>query len=332
MPSPVDRPSSRAADTTGLTREEVSAIYHRPLLDLVYAAAAVHRQQHDPHTIQCAALLSVKTGACPEDCAYCPQSAQHQSELKTEKLLPLAEVVAAAKRAKDAGADRFCMGAAWREVKTDSQMQSISAMVRAVKALGLETCATLGMLSAERAAQLAEAGLDYYNHNLDTSPEYYGQIISTRTYADRLQTLEHVRQAGLAVCCGGIVGMGETDEDRVGLLHALAGQDPPPQSVPINALVPVAGTPLHAQPVVAWQVIVRMVATARILMPSAWVRLSAGRTTMHDAAQAMCFLAGANSIFLGDTLLTTANPMPAQDRTLLHSLGLVPLGQDSLER
>ncbi|MEZ4272441.1 MAG: biotin synthase BioB [Myxococcota bacterium] len=304
------------------SREAVAGIYFSPLLELVHQAALVHRRFHDPSTLQCAALLSVKTGACPEDCAYCPQSAHHNARLEREALMPLEEVVTAAKNAKAHGADRFCMGAAWREIRDNDDFERVLAMVRAVKEIGLQTCVTLGMLEAHQAERLKAAGLDYYNHNLDTSREFYHEIIGTRTYADRLETLSHVRDAGLRVCCGGIIGMGESDEDRIGLLWELARQQPQPESVPINALVAVAGTPLQNTPPVAWDVIVRTVATARIAMPRSWVRLSAGRTEMSQSTQAFCFLAGANSIFLGDRLLTTANPSPNTDGQLLDVLGL----------
>ncbi len=307
-----------------LSRGDVRAIYDRPLLELVARAARVHREHHDPRHVQCSALLSIKTGACPEDCAYCPQSAHHNTELEREPLLSLDEVVERARQAKAQGADRFCMGAAWRDVTEGKAFDQVLEMVSTVKALGLETCATLGMLDRDQADRLRDAGLDYYNHNLDTSPEFYGEIISTRTYDERLATLAAVRDSGMKVCCGGIVGMGETDEDRVGLLHELARQDPQPESVPINALVAVDGTPLADQPPIDWDVMVRMVATARVLMPKTVVRLSAGRTELGEAAQAMCFLAGANSIFLGDRLLTTPNPEPDADESLLEKLGLAP--------
>ena len=310
------------------SRAEVESVYRRPLLELVADAAQVHRAHHDPRDVQCSALLSIKTGACPEDCAYCPQSAHHNTALEREPLLPLAEVVEKAERAKAGGADRFCMGAAWRDVTEGAEFERVLEMVSAVKALGLETCATLGMIDDTQAGRLKAAGLDYYNHNLDTSPEYYGEIISTRSYDERLETLRAVRGAGMNVCCGGIVGLGETDADRIGLLHALASQEPHPESVPVNALVAVDGTPLADQPPVAWDVLVRMVAAARILMPTSVVRLSAGRTELSDEAQALCFLAGANSIFLGDRLLTTPNPGPDRDHALLETLGLSRRGAD----
>ena len=303
-----------------MTRETVRAVYHRPLIDLVFAAAEVHRAHHDPRTVQCAALLSIKTGGCPENCAYCPQSAHYSTGVQREPLLSSEAVVAAARRAKAEGADRFCMGAAWRDAKEGEEFERVVEMVRRVKALGMETCATLGMLSDEQAKKLKAAGLDYYNHNLDTSRMFYSEIITTRTYDERLATLGRVREAGLAMCCGGIVGMGESDEDRVGLLYELARQQP--ESVPINALIAVDGTPLEKRAPIEWDVWVRTVASARILMPRAWVRLSAGRTDLGEAAQAMCFLAGANSIFLGDKLLTSPNPPPNEDAALFEKLGL----------
>lgn len=307
-----------------LTRGDVRQVFHQNLLELVLSAAAVHREHHDPSEVQCSSLLSIKTGACPEDCAYCSQSSRHDNPAKRQALLSVDEVVHAARSAQARGADRFCMGAAWRQAKGGESFEQVLEMVRQVRALGLETCVTLGMLNDDQAARLKEAGLDYYNHNLDTSPEFYGKIITTRTFAERLQTLERVRAAGIKVCSGGILGLGETDEDRVGLLFELARQEPQPESVPINALVAMPGTPLEDRPPVAWDAMVRTVATARILMPRTKVRLSAGRGAMHEAAQAMCFLAGANSIFLGEKLLTTANRGPDQDAELLGKLGLKP--------
>lgn len=305
-----------------LSRADVAALYHKPLLELVFEAALVHRSHHDPAAVQCATLLSIKTGACPEDCKYCAQSGHYDTGLERETLLAPAEVVAAAARARAAGADRFCMGAAWRGPRDGRDFDSVLEMVRSVKALGLETCATLGMLTPEQARRLADAGLDYYNHNLDTSPEYYGEIITTRTYQDRLDTLAEVRAAGMKVCCGGILGMGESEADRVGLLHELARQEPPPESVPINALVPIAGTPLGEVTPLPWDQLLRTVAAARILMPRAFVRLSAGRESMSEELQALCFLAGANSIFLGERLLTAPNRGRADDAALLAKLGL----------
>ena len=315
-------PRSSAALTPG----DVASVYRMPLLELVGHAGDVHRQHFDPKDLQCSALLSIKTGACPEDCAYCPQSAHHGTELEHEALLSVDQVKEAATRAKANGADRFCMGAAWRDVRDGEGFDRVLDMVREVKDLGLETCATLGMVTPRQAARLREAGLDYYNHNLDTSREHYDKIISTRTYDERLETLSTVRDAGLAVCCGGIVGLGESEDDRIGLLHELASQSPHPESVPINALVAVRGTPLEDQPPIAWDVLVRTIATARVFMPASMVRLSAGRTSLSEEAQALCFLAGANSIFLGDQLLTTPNPKPDADRALRDKLGLVARG------
>jgi len=305
------------------TREEVEALFAWPLNDLLFAAQSVHRQNFDPNAVQISTLLSIKTGACPEDCAYCPQSIRFKTGVENHDLLPLEEVRAAAQRAKDSGATRFCMGASYRGPK-DSQLEPILEMVKEVKALGLETCATLGLLRPGQAEKLAAAGLDYYNHNIDSSPEFYSEIIGTRTFGDRLETLERVRAAGIKVCCGGIVGMGETRADRVGLLHALATLDPQPESVPINDLVPVPGTPLEGQSPLDPFEFVRCIAVARILMPRSHVRLSAGRTDFSDELQAMCFLAGANSIFYGEKLLTTGNPDTAADMALFERLGLVP--------
>jgi biotin synthase len=305
------------------TRDQVAALFELPLNDLLYTAQWVHRRHFDANAVQVSTLLSIKTGACPEDCAYCPQSIRFATGVENHDLLPLAEVRAAARRAKEAGATRFCMGASYRGPK-DSQLEPILAMVAEVKALGLETCATLGLLRAGQAEKLAAAGLDYYNHNLDSSAEFYGKIIGTRTYGDRLATLERVRAAGIKVCCGGILGMGETRADRVGLLHTLATLDPQPESVPINDLVPVPGTPLEAaEPLDPFE-FVRSIAVARILMPRSHVRLSAGRSDFSDELQALCFLAGANSIFYGEKLLTTGNPDCESDRRLFERLGLKP--------
>lgn len=304
------------------TREAVQQLFDQPFNDLVFAAQTVHRQHHQPNSVQLSSLLSIKTGACPEDCAYCPQSARYKTGLKSERLLPLDQIVESARLAQANGAGRFCMGAAWRSPK-DSDIAAVSEAVAAVKALGLETCATLGMLTPEQAQQLNLAGLDYYNHNLDTSPEYYGEIITTRTFEDRLDTLQNVRQAGMKVCCGGIVGMGESAADRVGLLLTLANLDPHPESVPINNLVRIPGTPLaDAQELDPFDFI-RTIAVARILMPTAYVRLSAGREAMNDQWQALCFLAGANSIFYGEQLLTTGNATVDHDRELFANLGIV---------
>ncbi len=304
------------------TREAVQQLFDQPFNDLLFAAQTVHRQHHQPNSVQLSSLLSIKTGACPEDCAYCPQSARYKTGLKSERLLPLDQIVESARLAQANGAGRFCMGAAWRSPK-DSDIAAVSEAVAAVKALGLETCATLGMLTPEHAQQLNQAGLDYYNHNLDTSPEYYGEIITTRTFEDRLDTLKNVRSAGMKVCCGGIVGMGESAADRVGLLMTLANLDPHPESVPINNLVRIPGTPLaDAQELDPFDFI-RTIAVARILMPTAYVRLSAGREAMNDQWQALCFLAGANSIFYGEQLLTTGNATVDHDRELFAKLGIV---------
>ena len=300
------------------------ALLSLPLLDLIDQARAVHRRHHEDGEVQLASLLSIKTGACPEDCKYCPQSAHYAKEtgLKRETLLDVNDVLAKARLAKEAGATRFCMGAAWREVKDGPAFDSVLAMVKGVRALDMEACVTLGMLNAAQARRLAEAGLTAYNHNLDTSPEFYGEVVTTRTYQDRLDTIACVREAGVEVCCGGIVGMGESLEDRAGLLQTLANLDPHPESVPINALVAVPGTPLENAPPVDPLDLVRMVATARILMPLSHVRLSAGRRSLTREAQILCFLAGANSIFYGDKLLTTANNDTADDLALIEEAGL----------
>jgi biotin synthase len=305
------------------TLEEARALYALPFNDLLYHAQRVHRLSFDPNRVQVSTLLSVKTGACPEDCAYCPQSVRYETGVGREELLDLAAVVEAAEAARRSGATRFCMGAAWRSPKA-KQLEQIKAMVREVRALGLETCATLGMLTPAQARELRDAGLDYYNHNLDTSEAFYGEIITTRTYQDRLDTLQAVRDAGLAVCCGGILGMGETELDRVQLLHTLATLPQHPESVPINQLVQVEGTPLHGRPPLDPLDLVRTIATARLLMPKSYLRLSAGRTDMSDAVQALCFLAGANSIFHGEKLLTAPNPGRGIDADLFARLGLQP--------
>jgi biotin synthase len=301
--------------------EDVEALYALPFMNLLFRAQQVHREHFDPNEIQLSTLLSIKTGGCAEDCAYCPQSAHFETGVEAGKLMELKEVVAAAKAAAAQGATRFCMGAAWRSPR-DRDMERIVAMIRAVRSLGMETCVTLGMLSAEWATSLKEAGLDYYNHNLDTSPEFYGNIISTRTYQERLDTLAHVRAAGIRVCCGGIVGMGESRRERAGLIAQLASLDPYPESVPVNNLVAVKGTPLaNVEPVDTFE-FVRTIAVARITMPCAMVRLSAGRETMDPALQALCFLAGANSVFYGEKLLTTGNPHAARDGELFKRLDL----------
>ncbi|MEJ7138480.1 biotin synthase BioB [Amphibiibacter pelophylacis] len=305
---------------------QVEALFALPFMDLMFRAQQVHREHFQPGEVQLSTLLSIKTGGCAEDCGYCPQSAHFEAGVKAEKLLPVDEVLAAAREAREQGASRFCMGAAWRSPK-ERDMPQLAAMIQGVKDLGLETCMTLGMLDGDQAQSLRDAGLDYYNHNLDTSPDYYGAVISTRTYQDRLDTLQHVRQAGINVCCGGIVGMGETRTQRAGLLAQLANLDPYPESVPINNLVPVPGTPLGDQPPLDPFEFVRTIAVARIVMPGTVVRLSAGRETMDEALQALCFMAGANSIFYGDRLLTTANPQAQKDRALLERLGMTASGQ-----
>ncbi len=305
--------------------KDAVALFELPFPELIYRAQSVHRSHHDPAALQLSSLLSVKTGGCPEDCAYCPQSRRYRTGVEDEDVLSLETVTRAARAARSHGASRFCMGAAWRGPK-ERELEQILPMIRQVKDLGLETCATLGMLKPGQAERLREAGLDYYNHNLDTSPEFYGQIITTREYRDRLETLERVRDAGLRVCCGGIVGMGESRRDRAGLIAQLASLDPYPESVPINALVAVAGTPLAQAEELDALEFVRTVAAARIAMPKAWVRLSAGRERMSDALQALCFLAGANSVFFGEKLLTTGNPQAARDRALFARLGLKTAG------
>ena len=317
-------PDFAAPPRTDWTREEIAALFALPFPELMFRAAAAHRKHFDPTQVQISTLLSIKTGGCPEDCAYCPQAAQYDTGVKAEKLMAVEAVLADARKARDAGATRFCMGAAWRSPK-DKDLDAVCAMVEGVKALGLESCVTLGMLTGPQATRLKGAGLDYYNHNLDTSPEYYRHIISTRTYQDRLDTLGHVRDAGISVCCGGIVGMGESEADRIGMIHALATLPEHPQSVPINALVQVAGTPVEkAQPLdpIAF---VRTIAVARITMPKSMVRLSAGREEMSPETQALCFLAGANSIFYGEKLLTTPNPAQDADKALFARLGLTPM-------
>jgi len=305
-----------------LTRNHVAGLYGRGLLDLVYEAAGVHRRHHDPAAVQCASLLSVKTGGCPEDCAYCPQSAHYDTGVASTGLMRVSDVAEAAARARAGGADRFCIGAAWRQANEGPAFDQVVEMIGAIKAAGLESCATLGMLDRGQAERLREAGLDYYNHNLDSGRDFYASIVTTRSYDDRLDTLRQVREAGIKVCCGGILGMGESHDDRIDLLFELARQRPQPESVPINTLVAVEGTPLAARPAVPWDDVVRMIATARILMPQSKVRLSAGRLRMGEVTQALCFLAGANSIFLGDRLLTTPNPEPDADASFLQRLGL----------
>jgi len=306
------------------SRAEVLAHFALPFNDLLARARATHVANFDPNAVQVSTLLSIKTGGCPEDCAYCPQAARYHTGVKAEKLMNLDAVLDKARAAKAAGATRFCMGAAWREPK-DRDVEKVAAMIGAVKALGMETCATLGMLTQPQADRFKRAGLDYYNHNLDTAPEFYGEIIHTREFAERLDTLEHVRQAGLKTCCGGIVGMGETREQRAGLLQTLANLPEHPQSVPINRLVQVAGTPLAGTALLDPFEFVRTIAVARILMPASMVRLSAGRAEMSDELQALCFFAGANSIFYGEKLLTTGNPDVAHDQALFARLGITPM-------
>lgn len=309
------------------THAEVEALFALPFNDLLFQAHTLHRAHFDPNAVQVSTLLSIKTGACPEDCAYCPQSARYDTGVEREALLPLAQVLDAARAAKAAGASRFCMGAAWRTPK-DRDLDQVAAMVEGVKALGLETCVTLGMLRREQAQRLKDAGLDYYNHNLDTSPEFYGSIITTRTYEDRLRTLQHVRDAGINVCAGGIVGMGEGVRDRAGLLIELANLPQHPESVPINLLVQVEGTPLFGTEALDPLAFVRTIAVARILMPRSYVRLSAGRSGMSDETQALAFFAGANSIFYGEKLLTTGNPEVERDRALFARLGIHALERE----
>jgi biotin synthase len=306
------------------TRSEIQALLELPLMELLWQAQQVHREASPGYEVQLASLLSVKTGGCEEDCAYCPQSMHHSSDVTGRPELDVEPVLARARAAKDAGAHRFCMGWAWREIRDGAPFEAMLAMVRGVRELGLEACVTAGMLTDQQAACLADAGLTAYNHNLDTSPEHYDQIISTRTYQERLETLARVRRSGITLCCGGIIGLGESSHDRAGLLEVLANLNPHPESVPINALVAVEGTPLEEQPAVDPLELVRMVATARILMPHSRVRLSAGREQLNREAQILCLLAGADSIFYGDTLLTTGNPDGAADRALLSAAGVTP--------
>jgi biotin synthase len=315
---PVTRPGESAQQWSV---DGVALLFDLPFNDLLFRAQQIHRQHFDANAVQLSTLLSIKTGGCEEDCGYCSQSAHHDSGLKAEKLMALDEVLESARAAKETGATRFCMGAAWRSPK-ERHMESIAEMVREVKAMGLETCMTLGMLESEQAQQLKNAGLDYYNHNLDTSPDYYGKIITTRTYQDRLDTLGHVRAAGIHVCSGGIIGMGESRVQRAALIAELANLDPAPESVPINNLVPIEGTPLADVAALDPFEFVRTIAVARITMPTSMVRLSAGREQMDEAILALCFIAGANSIFYGDRLLTTSNPQADKDRALLARLGI----------
>ncbi|WP_246252177.1 biotin synthase BioB [Allomesorhizobium camelthorni] len=310
------------------TVEKARALHDAPFNNLLFLAQTVHRQNFDPNKVQLSRLLSIKTGGCPEDCGYCSQSAHHETGLKASKLMEVERVIAEATKARDAGATRYCMGAAWRNPKP-REMDAVVAMIDGVKALGMETCMTLGMLDLEQAARLKQAGLDYYNHNIDTSERYYSEIINTRSFADRLETLEHVRQSGIKVCCGGIVGMGEDRIDRIDMLVTLANLPEHPESVPINMLIPIPGTPLaEARPIEPIE-FVRVIALARIMMPKSYVRLSAGRTAMTDEMQALCFFAGANSIFVGDTLLTADNPGEDKDTLLFRRLGIEPMELDA---
>jgi biotin synthase len=330
-PSAAPAPRPAGAIRNDWTRQEVAHLFALPFPELMFEAQRIHRMHFDPREVQISTLLSIKTGGCPEDCAYCPQSVHYDTGVGAAKLMDLDAVLAEARAAKAAGASRFCMGAAWRSPK-DRDLEAVCAMVEGVRGLGLETCATLGMLTAGQARRLKQVGLDYYNHNLDTSPEYYGEIITTRCYQDRLDTLAHVREAGINVCCGGIVGMGEGRDDRIGMIATLASLPVHPESVPINMLVRVEGTPLAARTSLATQEgldaleFVRTIAVARITMPASVVRLSAGREDMSEETQTLCFLAGANSIFYGPKLLTTPNPVPDRDRSLLTRLGMVPMG------
>lgn len=326
-PTPTFQPFPQTLDVErrfDWTLDELRALHDLPIPELLYRAQTVHRQRHDPSKVQLCTLLSIKTGGCPEDCAYCPQSAHFETDVDREKLLDVDTVLDAAREARDAGSTRFCMGAAWRQVRDGEPFEQVLAMVRGVRDLGMEACCTLGMLTPEQADRLAEAGLTAYNHNLDTGPDYYGEIITTRTYDDRLRTLENARRAGVTLCSGGILGMGEAVDDRLAMLQQLAAFDPHPESVPINALVPVEGTPLGDRGTVDIFEMVRMVATARIVLPTSRVRLSAGRTAMTPEGQALCFMAGANSIFAGERLLTTPNPGEDRDHSLLDALGMQP--------
>jgi len=309
---------------TNWTKQEITEIFNLPVLELIYRAATVHREHHDPQEVQVCTLLSVKTGGCPEDCAYCPQAARYHTNVKVHKLMEVDEVLAKAKEAQESGSTRFCMGAAWREVRDNRDFDKVLEMVKGVNALDMEVCCTLGMLTPEQAEKLKAAGLYAYNHNLDTSEEFYNDIITTRNYQDRLDTLEYVRKAKISVCAGGIIGMGEHENDRIGMLYTLATLPEHPESVPVNALVPVEGTPLEDQEKVSVWEMIRMIATARIIMPKAMVRLSAGRVRMSLEEQALCFMAGANSIFAGDKLLTTPNPGTVQDKEMFQILQLQP--------
>jgi len=303
---------------------QIVALFELPFSDLIHRAQTVHRENFDPNAVQVSTLLSIKTGGCSEDCGYCPQAARYHTDVENEPLMPIDEVLAAARAAKESGASRFCMGAAWRSPK-QKDLEPVLKMISEVKAMGLQTCATLGMLKEGQAAQLKDAGLDYYNHNLDTAPEFYGDVITTRTYQDRLDTLDSVREADINVCCGGIIGMGESRNQRAGLIAQLANMDCPPESVPINLLTQVEGTPLHGVEDLDQFEFIRTIAAARITMPKSFVRLSAGRQSMHEGIQALCFIAGANSIFYGEKLLTTGNPEAETDKKLFAKLGLHPI-------
>jgi len=317
-----------ASNAERWSRVQIDELYHSPLLELIHQAGTVHRNHHKANEVQVCTLLSIKTGGCPENCSYCPQSAHYETSVEKQELLPLSEVVESARVAKRNGSTRFCMGAAWRQVRDDADFERVLEMVQAVHDEGLEVCATLGMLTEGQAKRLEQAGLHAYNHNIDTSPEFYPKIITTRKYEDRLQTLEAIRKTKITVCCGGIIGMGETDEDRIAMIYTLANLPKYPESVPINALVPIAGTPLADQQRVSVWEMLRMIATARVTMPAARVRLAAGRTEMSFSDQALCFLAGANSIFAGQKLLTTPNPGYDEDRRLFETLGLKVLTPD----
>lgn len=306
------------------TMEEIAEIYHSPILDLIYRSATVHRQHNDPQEVQVCTLLSIKTGGCPEDCSYCPQAARYNTDVDVHKLLSVNEVLNKANQAKEAGSTRFCMGAAWREVRDNRDFDKVVDMVKGVTSMGMEVCCTLGMLSEDQAQKLKDAGLYAYNHNLDTDEDFYSEVITTRKYDDRLKTLENVRNADISVCSGGIIGMGETDDHRIGMLHTLSTLPEHPESVPVNALVAVPGTPLEEQKRVSVWEMVRMIATARIIMPKAMVRLSAGRVQMSVEEQALCFMAGANSIFAGEKLLTTPNPEEDLDKQMFQTLNLKP--------
>ncbi|MGC1182527.1 biotin synthase BioB [Legionella sp.] len=306
------------------TISEITTLYEQPFNDLLNQAHTTHRENHDANSLQFATLLSIKTGACPEDCGYCSQSGHHKTHVEKEKLMSLADVLKSAQEAKEGGATRFCMGAAWR-CPPDKAMPQLKEMIEGVKALGMETCMTLGMINKEQAMGLKEAGLDYYNHNIDTSPSYYEKVVTTRKFSDRLETLDNVRTAGINVCCGGILGLGEMREDRIEFLFTLAHLETPPESVPINRLIPVEGTPLSKAPQVEGLELVRTIATARILMPQSAIRLTAGRTEMSDELQALCYFAGANSVFIGDKLLTEENPQRIKDKVLFNKLGLTEM-------